>query len=177
MPLLKFWFSASLLLTRRHLRRRYDLIHVHNMPDFLVFAAWLPKLTGAKIILDIHDIMPEFYASKFKKGENAFGIKVLKRIERASARFADHVIISNHLWLKPFVSRSAPERKCSVFINHVNQTIFYRRPRARNGRQTHHPVPRRIAMASGTGHRHPRHAGRVETASQTPSSTSTAMAT
>jgi glycosyltransferase involved in cell wall biosynthesis len=77
--------------------------------------------------------MPEFYASKFHRGEGAFGIRVLKRVERASARFADHVIISNHLWFKPFVSRSAPEQKCSVFINHVNQRLFYRRPHAANG--------------------------------------------
>lgn len=126
LPLLMFGAFASVRLAFRHLRRRYDLIHVHNMPDFLVFAALLPKLTGAKVILDIHDIMPEFYGSKFQGGDRAFGTKVLKTVEGASARIADHVIISNHLWLKPF-SRSAPERKCSVFINYVNEGIFYRR--------------------------------------------------
>jgi glycosyltransferase involved in cell wall biosynthesis len=132
-PVIRFWAGATALLAWRQFRRPYDLIHVHNMPDFLVFAAWIPKLLGAKVILDIHDIMPEFYASKFQKGERAFGIRVLKMIERASVRTAHHVIISNHLWLKPFVSRSAPERKCSVFINHVNQEIFCRRPTAGNG--------------------------------------------
>jgi glycosyltransferase involved in cell wall biosynthesis len=132
-PLLWFWVIATVRLAWRHILHRYDLIHVHNMPDFLVFAAIFPKLTGAKIILDIHDIMPEFYASKFQKGEGAFGIKILKRVERASARLADHVIISNHLWLKPFVARSAPAEKCSVFINHVNQGLFHRRQYAGNG--------------------------------------------
>jgi glycosyltransferase involved in cell wall biosynthesis len=133
LPILWFWALASVRLAWRHVRHRYDLIHVHNMPDFLAFAAWFPKLTGAKIILDVHDIMPEFYASKFQKAGSAFGVSVLKRIERASARFADHVIISNHLWLKPFIARSAPEQKCSVFINYVNQDLFYRRPHAANG--------------------------------------------
>ena len=52
-------------VSRRHLREKYDLIHVHSVPDFLVFTAWLPKLTGTPVILDIHDILPEFYASKF----------------------------------------------------------------------------------------------------------------
>ena len=120
-------------LAWRHFRHRYDLIHVHNMPDFLVFAAWFPRLTGTKVILDIHDIMPEFYASKFQKGADALGIKALKVVERAAARFAHHVIISNHLWLKPLVSRSAPEQKCSVFINHVNQGLFYPRPLVGHG--------------------------------------------
>lgn len=132
LPLLWFGAFASLRLAWRHLRHRYDLIHVHNMPDFLVLAALFPKLTGTKVILDIHDIMPEFYGSKFQKKDKAFGTKVLKTVEGASARLADHVIISNHLWLKSF-SRSAPERKCSVFINYVNQGIFYRRPFSRNG--------------------------------------------
>ena len=127
LPLLKFWLRACVYLTRQHLHQRYDLIHVHNIPDFLVFAAWLPKLTGTKIILDVHDVVPEFYASKFKLEPHAFGVSALKKVERASARFADHVIISNHLWHKMFVARSVPEAKCSVFINNVNQRIFYRR--------------------------------------------------
>ena len=133
LPILRFAAAATLRLAWRHFRRPYDLIHVHNMPDFLVFAAWFPRLTGAKVILDIHDIMPEFYASKFQTGENVFGIKALKGIESASARLAHHVIISNHLWVQNFVSRSAPETKCSVFINYVNQNHFYRRPSAGNG--------------------------------------------
>ena len=133
LPILWFGAAATARLAWRHLWNRYDLIHVHNMPDFLVFAALFPKLTGAKVILDVHDIMPEFYASKFHRGKGAFGIRVLKRVEHASARLADHVIISNHLWFKPFVSRSAPEQKCSVFINHVNQDLFYPRPHAATG--------------------------------------------
>ena len=52
-------------LTREHIRERYDLIHVHSVPDFEVFAALFPKLTGSKVILDIHDIVPEFYAASF----------------------------------------------------------------------------------------------------------------
>jgi glycogen synthase len=62
----RFLLASSALLTRLHDRNRYDLIHVHNMPDFLVFAAWYPKLTGVKLILDIHDIVPELFVSKFK---------------------------------------------------------------------------------------------------------------
>ena len=57
-----FFVRSMVFLTRRHLRKPYDLLHVHSIPDFLVFAAWLPKLLGAKIILDIHDLLPEYYA-------------------------------------------------------------------------------------------------------------------
>ena len=56
---------TAAVLAGRHLRRRYDLVHVHNMPDFLVLAACAPRLMGARVILDIHDVVPELYVSKF----------------------------------------------------------------------------------------------------------------
>jgi hypothetical protein len=55
---LLFFIKGSMLLLSRHIKRRYDVIHIHNMPDFLVFMGLLPKLLGAKIILDIHDVVP-----------------------------------------------------------------------------------------------------------------------
>jgi glycosyltransferase involved in cell wall biosynthesis len=132
LPLLRFLVSASVWLIRRETVLHYDLIHVHNIPDFMVFAAWFPKLAGSKVILDIHDIVPEFYASKFGRRSNSFGFHALKTVERLSARFANHVIISNHLWLETFVARSAPADKVSVFINYADPRVFYKRPRTRN---------------------------------------------
>jgi len=127
LPLLKFLMVGSWRLGFRHLRKRYDLLHVHNVPDFLVFAALLPRLTGARVILDIHDILPEFFASKFNAGETSKLVKGLRLIEKCSARVANHVILANDLWLDKYCSRSAPHEKCSVFINNVDAQIF--RPR------------------------------------------------
>jgi len=131
LPLLRFLIASSFWITRRHARQPYDVLHIHNIPDFLVFAAWYPKLTGAKLILDIHDIVPEFYANKFRVRENALAITLLKWVERAAARFADHVIISNHLWRDKYASRTGTADRCSVFINNVDTTIFHPRPRTR----------------------------------------------
>ncbi|MGD1020924.1 MAG: glycosyltransferase [Verrucomicrobiia bacterium] len=131
LPLLSFWTRCTLWLTRKHLWRRYDLIHVHNVPDFLVFAAWCPKLTGTRVILDIHDIVPEFFASKFGTHQNSRTIRLLKWMERMSARYADQVIISNHLWLEKYANRNQAEDKCCVLINFVDTRIFRPRPRAR----------------------------------------------
>ena len=122
--LLCFLVSSSRALTRLHRQNRYDVIHIHNMPDFLVFAAWYPKLTGAKLILDIHDVVPELFASKFQTKLKAAYFYLLKKIERISARFVDHVIVSNHLWHKTVTERSVPEERCSVIINHVDPDIF-----------------------------------------------------
>ncbi len=132
--LMKFCAKSSFFLSRLHLKRKYALVHVHNVPDFLVFSAWFPRLTGAKVILDIHDILPEFFANKFRKPEDSFYVKFLKIIERLSARFANHVIVSNHLWSEKAMSRSVPREKCSVFINYVDLNLFRARRTRNDGR-------------------------------------------
>jgi glycosyltransferase involved in cell wall biosynthesis len=135
-PLLRFLFVSAGWLARNHRRKPYDLIHVHNIPDFLVFSAWYPKWAGAKVLLDIHDIVPEFYASKFAVSNDSIVIRTLKRVERSSAGFANHVILANHLWLEKYTHRSAPANKCSVFINNVDPSIFQPGTRSRaDGRQ------------------------------------------
>ena len=65
---MRFLILATWVLARAQWMKPYHVIHVHSVPDFLVFAAIVPKLLGARVILDIHDIMPEFYASKFRAG-------------------------------------------------------------------------------------------------------------
>jgi glycosyltransferase involved in cell wall biosynthesis len=132
--LLKFCVKSSLVLSRLHWRRKYNLIHVHNVPDFLVFSAWLPKVTGAKIILDIHDILPEFFANKFRKPERSVYVRLLKLIEKLSARFANHVIVSNHLWSEKAIARSISKEKCTVFINYVDLSLFRSRRTRNDGR-------------------------------------------
>ena len=129
--LIRFLLRSSARLTGLHERNRYDVIHIHNMPDFLVFAAWYPKLTGAKLILDIHDIVPELFSNKFKTSLNSGYVSTLKVIERLAVAFVNHVIISNHLWREKLVRRSVPDAKCSVFVNHVDSGIFYPRRRTR----------------------------------------------
>src|SRR6266567_46895 len=131
-PVLRFLLASSAWIARRHIRKRYDLLHIHNVPDFLVFAGWLPRLTGAKVILDIHDVVPEFYASKFGAPQDSTTVSILKAIERASARIADRVIISNHLWLEKYAGRTGANGKCSVFINNVDVNIFRPRRRTRD---------------------------------------------
>ena len=55
---LSFFLRATWLVTRRHLRRRYHVAQAHNVPNFLVFSAIAPKLSGVPVILDMHDLMP-----------------------------------------------------------------------------------------------------------------------
>lgn len=125
--LLKFLFLSAYRVSRMHLKEPYDVIHVHNIPDFEVFSALIPKLAGAKIILDIHDILPEFYADKFNAGKGSLIFKLLLLVEKMSMAFADHVIISNHIWQERVQGRSVRNEKCSVFMNYPDTAIFYPR--------------------------------------------------
>jgi len=127
--ILRFLMGSAVFLAGKHWKNRYDVIHVHSIPDFEVFAAWLPRWMGAKIILDIHDIVPELYASKFNVSENSFFYKSLILLEKASIAFSHHVIIANDLWRQVLTCRSVDEDKCKVFLNYPDQNIFYRRPK------------------------------------------------
>ncbi len=127
-----FLIKSFLFITKKHLQKPYDLIHVHSVPDFEVFATFIPKLLGSAIILDIHDIVPEFYASKFSVNKDDFFFKALVKVEQSSINFSDHVIISNHLWEKTLKSRSVNESKCTTIMNYPDEAIFYQRPRTRH---------------------------------------------
>jgi glycosyltransferase involved in cell wall biosynthesis len=127
----QFFIRSTLELAQRHLAQPYDLVHVHSVPDFEVFAALLPKLGGAKIILDIHDIVPEFYAAKFGVAPDSMTFKALQRMERWSASFADHVIVANDLWLEKIATRATRREKCSAFINYPDVAVFHARLRNR----------------------------------------------
>jgi glycosyltransferase involved in cell wall biosynthesis len=130
--LVRFFFGAFGAISARALARPYDVLHVHNMPDFIVFTAIIARLRGAKVILDLHDLVPELYADKKPGWRQSFAGRLLRWEEKTSARFAQHLIISNHLWLKTVTGRSAATEKCSVFVNNVDTRIFYPRKRVRS---------------------------------------------
>ncbi len=127
----RFLFRSMVEVTRQHFKSRYHVIHVHSVPDFEVFAALVPKIGGTKIILDIHDIVPEFYAAKFGLSHGSLVFRALKQVERLSAGFADHVIVANDIWLEKIASRSSRHEKCSAFINYPDMAIFRQELRTR----------------------------------------------
>jgi glycosyltransferase involved in cell wall biosynthesis len=130
--ILAFFIRSMRLVSWKHLICPYQLIHIHSVPDFLVFAAWLPRMMGAKIILDVHDLLPEFYASKYSVPRNSWSFKALVLIERASCAFAHHVIAANDLWQERLISRAVPSEKCSSMVNVPDQAVFCRRARTRS---------------------------------------------
>ncbi|HEY3760398.1 MAG TPA: glycosyltransferase [Verrucomicrobiae bacterium] len=120
------WFLSIsfLLLAFRNFKKRYKLVHVHNMPDFLVFAALFPRLFGAKVILDLHDPMPELFQSIYRLNESHFIVRWLKKMERLSIAFADLVLTPNIAFKELFTSRSCPPHKIETVMNSPEAAIF-----------------------------------------------------
>ena len=125
-----FILRSFLFLTRRSLIRRYDIVHVHNMPDFLVFSALVPKALGARIVLDVHDPVPELMQTIFEVPEESFSVRLLKRLEKWSIRFADLVLTVNLACKKIYISRSCPSDKIDVVLNSPEDDVFQFQPPA-----------------------------------------------
>ena len=133
--ILRFLMVAMAVLTWRHIRKPYQLVHIHSVPDFLVIAGLPLRLMGVPVILDIHDILPEFYSSKFSAGQDSVAYRVLLIVERWSAKLANHVIVANHLWYDRLVARSVARKKCSVICNYPNLDIFGAQAKSKRNRQ------------------------------------------
>ncbi|MGA8109017.1 MAG: glycosyltransferase, partial [Acidobacteriaceae bacterium] len=123
-----FIFLSAVIFAWRTLRRRYDLIYVHNMPDILVASALFPKLFGARVILDEHDPMPELMRTIFGKEENSFAVRMIRRLEKWSFRRADLIVTVNEACRKIFSSRSCQAEKVAVVMNTPDESIFPCRP-------------------------------------------------
>jgi glycosyltransferase involved in cell wall biosynthesis len=124
---LAFLARASVKALRLHRRRPYDVVHVHTMPDYLVFAALGPKLTGAKVVLDVHDLVPELFASKFGVADTATIVRVTKVVERLCVRFADQALAVHEPHLGALVDHGNPRDKFTIVMNAPDPRLFARR--------------------------------------------------
>jgi glycosyltransferase involved in cell wall biosynthesis len=119
-----FILLAGAILAARTFKRRYHLVHVHNMPDILVFSALIPKFFGAKVILDLHDPMPELMMTIYGLQEESYPVRLLKIFEAWSIHFADAVLTTNEAFRKLFLSRGCSANKISVVMNSPDEGIF-----------------------------------------------------
>src|SRR5207237_6602702 len=128
-----FILVSFVYLTMRSLRKRYAFIQVHNMPDVLVFAAAAAKLRGSKLILDLHDPMPELMQTIFKLPAESLSVRALKTMERRSIAFADLVLTVNIACQNLYSARSCRLDKIRVVLNSPDDYIFRFRPANLNG--------------------------------------------
>lgn len=129
-------FFAALLIHSSIRPKRYRLIHINNMPDFLVFATFLPRLLGVPVIHDIHDLMPELFAEKFSAGFNHWLVRLLHIQERWAGRMASSVLTVEDRLKSILAERGIPESKIRVLMNLPDERIFAPFPRAQKNLQS-----------------------------------------
>jgi glycosyltransferase involved in cell wall biosynthesis len=126
-----FIFISAAVLALRSLIRRYDLVYVNNMPDVLVASALVPKALGAKVLLDLHDPMPELMATIFGFKKSSWPVRAIQRLEKWSMARANCVLTVNNACRRIFASRSCPPDKINVVMNSPDEQIFpLRTPRS-----------------------------------------------
>ena len=108
---LAFFVAASLAVGLLSARRRYPLVQVNSLPDFLVWAAWPARLTGARVLLDLHELMPELFASKYATGMDHPLPRLLGRIETAAIRWSDASLAVSQPCLERYLARGAPAER------------------------------------------------------------------
>lgn len=125
---LLFFVMVMGLFSARHLLRRYDSVQVHNLPDFLVFSVVAAKLTRTPVILDLHDLMPEFMAHRI---DADFGHPIVRLValqERLACGFADRVITVTDEWGDVLRSRGVAGDKIHIVMNVADPRLFHREP-------------------------------------------------
>jgi glycosyltransferase involved in cell wall biosynthesis len=119
-----FFLWVFLRMPLQMTRRRYAVVDVNTLPDFLIFAPVVAKWFGAKLILDMHEITPEFFMSKYGVTERSWKVRLMKYLEKASMKFADHVITINKPIEDLLTDRGLDRKKSTVIMNSADEARF-----------------------------------------------------
>ena len=119
-------FSAIVLwrLAREHRHRRYDLVQVATVPDFLGFAALPQRLRGVPLLLDLHEDMPEFFRDRFASRLLRPLTPVVAATSRAAARIATELITVHEPLRQLSIARGVDPERISVVMNSADSRLF-----------------------------------------------------
>ena len=123
-----FFVACFAVAAARSMRQPYDIVAVHTLPDALVFAAFPARLRGAKVLLDLHEPMPEFFQVKWDLPPGHRLTRVVAAVEQAAIRFADHVTTCTDQLRDRFVERGADPAKVTVVVGASDETVFTTAP-------------------------------------------------
>jgi len=114
---LSFLVRAAIAAAGAHRRRRYALVQVHSLPDFLVFAAFPLRLVGVPVLLDLHEAMPEFFRSRFPRARAPIVSRLLLLQERLSIAAATEVLTVNDALRDRLVGLGQDAGRIGVIVN------------------------------------------------------------
>jgi glycosyltransferase involved in cell wall biosynthesis len=119
-----FLIRALWAATRAHRRRRYGLVEVHSLPDYLIFSALPMKLAGVPVLLDLHEAMPEFFRSRFPRAANPISYRLLLLQEKLSIALANEVLTVNEPLAERLIRLGARPERLTVILNSPDLRLF-----------------------------------------------------
>jgi glycosyltransferase involved in cell wall biosynthesis len=133
-----FTAAAGWRLTREHARRRYRLVQVATLPDFLVVAAGALRLAGVPLLLDLHEDMPAFFDDRFASPALSPFRPLIRWTAQGSAAMANEVITVHEPLRMLAIARGVPATKIAVVMNSADErrfsaAAFPRRPFMQDG--------------------------------------------
>ena len=137
-----FLARAHALLKRDPRFGHARVIHVHTLPDFLVAAAAPARRHGARVILDLHEILPEFARTRFGAAFGAAAGPIARIVERWSRRRADVVLTVNRSIERLLHSRPARSNERIAVIHNLTDPADFGPQRMTTGVVT---GPQRLA--------------------------------
>lgn len=130
-----FFAVTAVVLTVLHLRRRFDLVQVNSVPDALVFVALIPRFTGARVLLDLQEPLPEFFSARTGLPVRHRLVRLVGLVEQLSIRFAHAVVTVTEPMRQTFIDRGAPPDKITVVMDGSDQRTFTRKKAVRLTRE------------------------------------------
>ncbi|MBK7046993.1 MAG: glycosyltransferase family 4 protein [bacterium] len=115
---------AGLLIWHHFRMGKYCLVHINNMPNFLIAAALPLRACGVPAILDIHDTMPEIYQDKFGVGPGNRVIRALYLEERLSMQMASYVLTTEHTKMERLQQNGLRSADACVVLNLPDSAVF-----------------------------------------------------
>ncbi len=146
---LRFFAAASCKALRLSIAQRYDAAIVCTMPDAAILCALPARLFGSRILLDVHDTMPELYADKFGGRRGAIGARLLRIEERTCAWMASRVLAVHEPHRRRLIKAGVRADKIRVVVNMPDPRIFNGRVRSPSGEFTlvcHGMIARRLGL-------------------------------
>lgn len=116
------WAARGLF--RLQLREPLDIVQVNTLPDFLVFAALPVRALGARVVLDLHELVPELFGAEYQGRFRPVLLAGLTFVEKAAMAFADRVICPGPSYREVYAARRAPLHKFTEIYNVPDESIF-----------------------------------------------------
>ena len=122
---LKFFLFCFIKLQSLYKVKKYELIQVHNMPDYHIFIGFVQKIFfSVPLVLDIHDLTVDLFQEKWSGKKSKLLLPLIKFVEKISCLFANHILTVTDECVNILIKRGVRKDKITLILNTANEELF-----------------------------------------------------